>query len=89
MNYKNAAEILPEKLLKELQSYIEGDILYIPKSKPKKEWGMESGSRAYYLERNKRIREQFHEGIGIEQLAIEYGLSGSTIKKVIYGVLKT
>ena len=31
MKYKNAAEILPERLLKELQTYTEGELLYIPK----------------------------------------------------------
>lgn len=30
MKYVNAAEILPEHLLKELQTYIDGDVLYIP-----------------------------------------------------------
>lgn len=38
MKYINAAEILPEKLLKELQTYIEGEVLYIPKTSTKKQW---------------------------------------------------
>ena len=48
MKYINAAEILPEKLLKELQTYIDGDVLYIPKASTKKEWGAASGSRIFY-----------------------------------------
>lgn len=32
MKYVNAAEILPDKLLKELQGYIDGELLYIPKA---------------------------------------------------------
>ena len=31
MKYINAAEVLPETLLKELQSYVDGELLYIPK----------------------------------------------------------
>lgn len=32
MNYINAAEILPENLIKEIQTYIDGVVLYIPKT---------------------------------------------------------
>lgn len=39
MKYINAAEILPKQLLKELQTYIEGSVLYVPKVSTKKEWG--------------------------------------------------
>ena len=39
MKYINAAEILPEKLLREIQTYIDGDVLYIPKTSAKKVWG--------------------------------------------------
>lgn len=38
MKYINAAEILPEKLLRELQTYADGELLYIPKASAKKEW---------------------------------------------------
>lgn len=44
MRYVNAAEILPEKLLKELQTYVAGEVLYIPKTSSKKEWGVANGS---------------------------------------------
>lgn len=53
MKYINAAEILPERLLKELQTYIDGEVVYIPKSSMKKEWGAASGSRTFYQERNR------------------------------------
>lgn len=36
MKYINAAEILPKQLLKELQSYIDGSVLYVPKVSTKK-----------------------------------------------------
>lgn len=62
MKYINAAEILPEKLLKELQTYIEGEVLYIPKASAKKQWGSINGSRLFYLERNKEIQRLYKEG---------------------------
>ena len=85
MKYINAAEILPEQLLKELQRYVDGDVLYIPKASTKKEWGASSGSRTFYQERNKEIQRLFKEGHSIDALAKQYGLAYSTIKKIIYG----
>lgn len=84
MKYTNAAEILPSGLLQEIQSYIEGELLYIPKSESKQEWGAVSGSKRFYSERNSRIRELFYGGMSVEELAEKFGLSGSTIKKIIY-----
>ncbi|MCH5333041.1 MAG: hypothetical protein J1D89_03700 [Agathobacter sp.] len=84
MKYRNAAEILPRELLEELQSYIEGELLYIPKATPKKEWGTNNGSKAYYLQRNQKIREKFLAGADMEELAVEYGLALNTIHKIIY-----
>ena len=85
MKYINAAEILPEQLLKELQTYIDGRVLYIPKASDKKEWGAASGARTFYQERNKEIQKRFKEGDPIDKLMEEYGLAYSTIKKIIYG----
>ena len=84
MKYINAAEILPEKLLKELQTYIEGEVLYIPKTSTKKQCGSINGSRLFYLERNKEIQRLYKEGLSIDVLAKRYGLAYSTIKKIIY-----
>jgi len=85
MKYINAAEILPEKLLKELQAYVEGEVLYIPKTSPKKQWGAATGSRLFYLERNEEIQRLYREGYSMDVLAKRYGLAYSTIKKIIYG----
>ena len=84
MRYKNAADILPSALLREVQRYIEGEVIYIPKLKSRREWGAVSGSKGFYLERNSRIRALFREGRPVGELAAEYGLSASSIKKIIY-----
>lgn len=39
MNYENAGELLPEKLLKEVKKYAAGKLLYIPQDDEKKAWG--------------------------------------------------
>ena len=84
MKYINAAEILPKQLLKELQTYIDGSVLYVPKVLEKKEWGATSGARTFYQERNREIQKRFHEGYSIDVLSEQYGLAYSTIKKIIY-----
>ncbi len=85
MRYQNAAEILPERLLKELQTYLDGELLYVPRASTKKDWGADSGSRAFYRERNQEIRRLYREGVSMETLAKRYRLAESTIKKIIYG----
>lgn len=84
MKYVNAAEILPEKLLKEIQTYMDGGVLYIPKTSAKKGWGSVSGSRKFYQKRNKEIQFLFEDGYSIETLSKQYGLAHSTLKKIIY-----
>ncbi|HJA91543.1 MAG TPA: hypothetical protein H9717_00205 [Candidatus Eisenbergiella merdipullorum] len=85
MKYVNAAEILPERLLKELQTYIDGEIVYIPRSSAKRQWGTASGSRTFYRERNKEIQRLYKEGASIHTLMKQFSLAYSTIKKIIYG----
>ena len=84
MKYINAAEILPERLLQELQTYSGGNILYVPKAGTKAVWGTESGPKTSYQERNRKIKTLFREGNSVDELALQYGLSSSTIKRIIY-----
>ena len=40
MKYKNAQAILPDALVKELQSYVQGEYIYIPvEQEQQKRWG--------------------------------------------------
>ena len=84
MKYVNAAEILPERLLRELQTYIDGDVLYVPKYSSKKKWGTVSGSRSFYGERNREIQMEYGNGSTVECLAGKYFLSEHTIRKILY-----
>ena len=38
MKYQNAADLLPAQLLREVQAYTDGELLYIPKATPKEGW---------------------------------------------------
>ena len=38
MNYRNAQDIFPENLLKQIQRYVSGETIYIPAKNEKKAW---------------------------------------------------
>lgn len=83
MKYENGKDIFPERLLKQIQKYAAGKLVYIP-SPEKREWGESTGYRKYLLKRNHDIRLKFRNGVTIEQLADEYSLSYETIRKIVY-----
>lgn len=84
MQYINAADVLPEELLKELQTYVKGDLLYVPNDDTQKRWGEKSGSRTYYRMRNSEIKRTYRDGKSISQISDLYGLAFDTVKKIIY-----
>ena len=45
MGYRNAQEIFPEGLLKQIQRYVSGETIYVPAREEKKAWGETSDQR--------------------------------------------
>lgn len=85
MKYINAKDLLPDALVKELQSYVQGGYLYVPADQAQqKRWGEISGYRQELQQRNSHIVEEFQKGTSIEKLAEKYFLSVSAIRKIIY-----
>lgn len=84
MKYENANDVLPEELLREIQKYAAGKLLYVPSGDDKRAWGEASGYRDQLLKRNRMIRNKYAHGITISELADEYCLSLDSIKKIIY-----
>lgn len=85
MNYRNAQDIFPEQLLKQIQRYVSGETIYIPASEQKKKvWGESSGYRAYLAKRNQAIRDDFAEGCDIDSLSDKYCLSVDSVKHIVY-----
>jgi hypothetical protein len=84
MKYENAEKILPAHLLKQIQEYASGKLLYIPSKDTKRGWGETSGYKQYLHERNHDIKLRFSSGAGIDQLADEYYLSCDSIKRIVY-----
>jgi len=80
--YKNAADVLPDDLLKQLQYYAAGDILYVPSPDKRQSWGS-SGTRQHYEKRNAEIRRLHNHGASITALADQFHLAPETIRKII------
>ena len=84
MNYKNGRDVLPPELLRELQTYIQGELIYIPKHGHERAgWGELSGSRLVIAQRNEDIYRQYASGASIPELERDYHLSGESIRKII------
>lgn len=84
MSYKKAAHILPPKLLMEIQEYIDGECIYIPKvSGSKKEWGSNTSIREELKIRNNLIYEDYLAGYGCDRLSLKYFLSLKSIQRIV------
>lgn len=87
MCYKNGKDVLPAALLKELQKYIQGEIIYIPKEdNVRKAWGENNGTRKLIRERNIEIYNFYKNGTTISILSETYNLSEDSIRKIVFNM---
>lgn len=84
MKYENAKDIFPEHLLREIQTYASGKLVYIPIAEQKRGWGETSGYKQYLADRNQTIRRRFADGVCIDELADTFYLSPDSIKRIVY-----
>lgn len=83
-HYKNGRDVLPPELLQQIQQYIDGELLYIPKQGEQRAgWGELSGSRARLERRNKEMVAAYRKGRSIQELERIYFLSGESVRKII------
>ena len=86
MSYRNAQEILPANLLREIQRYVKGEVIYIPKQEAEKiKWGVKNGSRRKYEKRNSDIKALKNDGMTVDEIARVYYLSSDSIRKILSG----
>jgi len=86
MKYVKAQAVFPESLLEEMQKYIQGELVYIPKLPTSyKKWGANTGAKHIIAKRNEKMVQAFKAGTSIPQLAELYSLAEDTIKKIVYG----
>lgn len=85
MRYRNGKDVLPPDLLQEVQKYLCGELLYIPKRDDiRASWGQLSGIKEQVDKRNVRIVESYRKGKSVDDLTDEYCLSEASIRKIIY-----
>jgi Mor family transcriptional regulator len=85
LSYKNAKDILPPELLREIQNYVQGERIYIPQvENVRTKWGKKSGTREAITFRNKEIYQKYKEGLSIEELSDLFCLSVESIRKIVY-----
>ena len=76
MRYINATQILPKKLLAEIQEYADGIFLYIPRrTNNKRPWGTATATRQELAKRNRSIFHDHTAGASVSELASQYFLS--------------
>ena len=89
MRYRNAQDIFPEQLLRQIQKYVSGETIYIPAGNVKKAWGESSGYQQFIRERNMEMRANFSCGKSIEELMDQYALSYDSVKRIVYSRKET
>lgn len=85
MGYTKAEEVLPKHLVEEIQQYVDGKLLYIPrKNENSLSWGEKSGTKEKLAKRNQTIVNRYYSGETLENLSKAYYLS----EKRIQGILR-
>lgn len=84
MGYIHALEVLPQELVEQIQEYVDGQVLYIPKIKAKRcRWGEKTNARAYFKERNNEIYNSHKNGMTVSELSNKYFLTPKSIQRII------
>ena len=83
MGYIKAEDILPAELLRQVQSYAEGQLIYIPRRSRRSCWGSISGAREALRQRDARIRADRRAGQSVGELAARYFLSEKSIQRIL------
>ena len=84
MRYRKADQILPRELLEKVQEYVDGTMLYIPKTEEhRKNWGEGTTTRNELRIRNAWIYSDYLAGESMKDLSSKYFLSLKSIQRII------
>ncbi|MGG0664569.1 CD3324 family protein [Viridibacillus arvi] len=84
MSYKKVNNLLPAELVELIQTYVDGEYIYIPKREEnKKSWGSGTATRRELALRNSNIYNDYLSGIDTTTLAEKYYLSSKSIQRII------
>ena len=84
MSYIKAEEILPEELIRQIQEFVDGAYIYIPR-KPgtRRKWGQNTDYKAELKIRNDHIRSDHATGVSTALLSRKYHLSEKSIRRIL------
>ena len=82
MGYIRAEDILPEELVRILQEYAEGQMIYVPKKRTRAGWGTLSGTKKSLLQRNTKIYIEYLAGRNVSELSKEHYLTEKSIQRI-------
>lgn len=84
MNYISAKDVLPMEIIKQIQCYVDGHFIYIPKSEAKKKGRkVDTLAKRELSARNTNIYREYMNGISIQQLSQKYFLVEKSIQRII------
>lgn len=84
MRYARARDILPAELLDQVQQYVDGAYLYVPrKEESKLSWGERTHSKEETAARNRSMLAQAEAGASVRELAAAYFLTEKTIRRIL------
>lgn len=84
MGYVKATEILPADMIEQIQKYVDGEVVYIPKqNNRKKSWGENTDTKRILSVRNAKIYDDYQNGMTIRKLAQKYFLAEKSIQRLI------
>lgn len=82
MGYVRATEVLPDDIIRLIQTYVEGELIYIPKQN-KKRWGTNTETKGILQKRNDQIFADFLEGMSIPEISQKYFLVEKSVTRII------
>jgi Mor family transcriptional regulator len=84
VGYFKANDILPNEIIEEVQKYIDGELVYIPrKENTRKKWGSKTGVKIILADRNRDIYQDYQSGMSFDALSEKYYLVPKSIKRII------
>lgn len=84
MSYQNMMSLLPKELVEQIQEYIDGKVIYIPKKlENKKCWGENTDTKRFLALRNCNIRLDFQKGMNVKLLSEKYFLTEKSIQRIL------
>lgn len=84
MGYTRAEQVLPLEIVEQIQKYVDGENIYIPKKEGnRQEWGKGTQIRKELNARNEEIYLNFIGGQSISRLAEKYYLSEKSIQRIL------